>query len=133
MKGKLNPKLGSVILLGIFLCVIFAGVVEAAEVKERNNVEVAYTETEIIESTYTDKWRNRIFRIENGANEITATVWGSNDEETWEYWDSTTIDAYDNDNMVMGRNHWWYIKLTGHTNEDPLISIVDASLAYHEP
>lgn len=131
MKRKFKLKIGSIILFGIFFCAIFAGIVEAMTVKEVEDVTVYDIETEIIDSTYTDKWRNRIFKIENGENEITATVWGSNDDENWEYWDSITVDEDDTDTLVMGRNHYWYVKLTGKTYQEPLMSIVDASLAYH--
>ncbi|UCE36396.1 MAG: hypothetical protein JSW00_12840 [Thermoplasmata archaeon] len=134
MFRKMGLRMGSIFFAGIFLCVIIAGVVEAAEVKERNDVEVASSETEIIEGTYTHKWHNRIFRINNGEHQIIATVWGSNDEQTWEYFDSSTIDPGKSDTMVMGLNHFWYVKLTGRTTDvHATPSIVDASLTYHIP
>ncbi len=114
------------------MCVSVAGVVEGAEVLERNDVSVNSSETEIIESTYTDRYHNRIFHIDNRDNEIIVTVWGSNDEQSWEYWDGSTIDPMRSDVLVLGFNHYWYVKLTGRTT-DGTTSIVDASLTYHIP
>jgi hypothetical protein len=108
--------------------------ISPAEVKERNDVMVISSETEIIESTLTDKWHNRLFQIYNGQYEIKYTIWGSNDNENWEFWDSGTLDPYQNTVHVMGINHFWYIKLTGKTIATHIIpSIVDASLTYHIP
>jgi hypothetical protein len=133
MAGKTKLRVISIIFMGIFLCAMFGGVVEGAEVKERNDVTVTSTETEIIESTYTDKWRNRIFQIRNGENEIITTLWGSNDDENWEYWDSVTIGPNENENIVLGTNHFWYVKLTGITTQPTEVSVVDATLNYHIP
>jgi hypothetical protein len=113
--------------------VVFAGVVEGAVMKEVFDVSVESSETEIIESTYTDKWRNRVFRIDNGGQEITVTAWGSNDNENWEYWDSITIDSDKSDKIILGINHWWYAKITGKTTQPASTSIVDAQLTYHIP
>jgi hypothetical protein len=133
MTRKMRSKLLPIIFAGILFCVIFAGVVEGAETKERNDVTVTSSETELIESTYTDKWHNRLFHVENGGNEIIATIWGSNDDETWEYWDSVTIGNNENENMVLGPNHYWYVKLTGRTTGSSSASIVDATLHFHIP
>lgn len=134
MYRKTKLRIVSIFFAWIFVCVIFVGAVEAQAVKEALDVEVSNSETEIIDSTYTDKWRNRRFRIENGENEIIVTAWGSNDEQNWEYWDSHIIDPDKTDTMVLGTNHWWYVKLTGKTTSSTYaISIVDASLTYHIP
>lgn len=102
--------------------------------KERNDVEVYSSETEIIESTLTDKWHNRKFHIDNGQHEIIYTIWGSNDDENWEFWETGTLDQYQSTVHVMGTNHYWYIKLTGRTTSlTDELSIVDASLTYHLP
>jgi hypothetical protein len=134
MYRKTKLRMVSIFFVWIFVCVIFVGAVEAQAVKEALDVEVDNTETEIIDSTYTDKWHNRRFRIENGENEIIVTAWGSNDEQNWEYWDSHIIDPDKTDIMVLGVNHWWYVKLTGRTTGSTYaISILDASLTYHIP
>ena len=134
MSRKKRLRIVPIFFVWIFVCVIFVGAVEAQVTKESLDVVVGNSETEIIDSTYTDKWRNRRFRIENGENEIIATVWGSNDEVNWEFWESETIDPGKTDTMVLGSNHWWYVKLTGRTIGSPdTTSIVDASLTYHIP
>ncbi|UCE75316.1 MAG: hypothetical protein JSV56_06345 [Methanomassiliicoccales archaeon] len=134
MSRKAKLGIVSIFFTWIFVCMVFVGVVEAQAVKERLDVEVASSETEIIESTYTDRYRNRRFRIENGENEIIATVWGSNGDENWEYWTSETIAPEKTDSIVLGVNHFWYVKLTGRTTGLPTeTSIVDASLIYHLP
>ena len=134
MSRKTKLGMVSIFFVWIFVCVIFVGAVEAQAVKESLDVEVGNSETEIIDSTYTDKYRNRKFRIENGENVIIATAWGSNDQVTWEFWKSDTIDPYKTDTMVLGLNHYWYVKLTGRTTGDPdSTSIVDAFLTYHIP
>ncbi len=131
MSRKTRLRTTSIIFLWILVCAVFVGVAEGQATRESLNIAVDENETEIIGSTLTDRYRNRRIRIENGENEIIATVWGSNDELTWEYWDSTTIDPWKTDSMVMGTNHYWYIKLTGRTT-GPQTSIVDAYLYYHE-
>ena len=133
MEKKTRLRMVSIFFALILSSAVFAGIVEGAQVKERLDVSVNSSETEIIESTFTDKWRNRLFHIENGENEIIATIWGSNDNENWDYWDSTTIGSDDNDNMILGRNHYWYVKLTGRTTSVIGVSIVDATLNYHDP
>ncbi|UCG68010.1 MAG: hypothetical protein JSV09_09215 [Thermoplasmata archaeon] len=134
MFRKSKKMIVTIFLVWIFICVIFIGAVEAQVVKESLDVEVGNSETEIIGSTYTDKWRNRRFRIENGENEIIATAWGSNDEKTWEFWKSETIDPGKTETMVLGTNHWWYVKLTGRiTDPSGIVSIVDSSLTYYIP
>lgn len=134
MYNKIGLRAGSLIFVGIILCTLIGGAVEAAEVKERNDVDVDSNETEIIDSTYTDKWRNRKFHIENGQYGIIYTIWGSNDDGNWEYWDSGTLDPYQSTVHVMGTNHFWYIKLTGRTTaQSETSSEVDASLTYHIP
>ncbi len=129
MFRKTRLRTISIIFLWILVCAVFVGAVEGAVIKQSENVVVNNTETEIIESTLTDRYRNRKFRIANGENEIIATVWGSNDDLTWEYWDSVIIDPEKSESMVMGINHFWYIKLTGRTT-GPQTSIVDACLYY---
>lgn len=134
MFRKTKLRMVSIFFAWIFVCAIFVGVVEGATSIERNDVVVSSSETEIIESTYTDKWHNRIFHIDNGEYEIIATIWGSNDNQNWVYWDSATIDPEKSEPMVLGMNHWWYVKLTGRTTGDPdTTSTVDASLTYHIP
>ena len=130
-KGRL--RIAAILFTGIFFCAVFSGVVEGAKVKVQD-VEVTSSETEIIPPTYTDKWHNRIFNIDNGEHEIIYTIWGCNDNENWEYWDSGTIAPNQGAVHVMGKNHWWYVKLTGRTVEiQTTPSIVDASLFYHIP
>jgi hypothetical protein len=134
MFQKLVLRMGSLIFVGIILCALFSEVVEAAEVNEQNDVEVYSRETEIIGSTLTDKWHNRKFHIDNGQLEIIYTIWGSNDDENWVFWDTGSIEPYQSTVHVMGINHYWYIKLTGRTTEQHVTpSIVDASLTYHLP
>lgn len=134
MSQKNRLKMISLIIAGIFLCVVFAGVVEGAEVIERNDVRVGYTETEIIEPTYTDKNYNRIFDIDNGEYEIMYSIWGSNDNHNWEFWESGTIPPNGGTIHVLGKDHFWYVKLTGRTTGLPTqTSMVDASLHYHIP
>ena len=111
----------------------FTGVAEAWTVKERFDVVVGDSETEIIEPTLTNKKFNRKFFIENGENEIIVTVWGSNDEQTWELWRSEPIDPEETDTMILGPNHFWHVKLTGRTTAGAQTSIVDAALYYREP
>lgn len=130
-KGRL--RIAAIIFAGIFLCAIFSGVVEGAKVTVEH-VEVTSSDTEIIPPTYTDKWHNRIFHIENGEHQIIVTVWGSNDNQDWEYWDSEVINPEKTENIVMGVNHYWHVKLTGKTVEDQSTpSMVDASLTYQIP
>ncbi len=134
MFQKTGLRMVSLIFAGIILSALFGGAAEAADFIEQNDVEVYSSETEIIESTFTDKWHNRIFRLDNGQHEIIYTIWGSNDEENWEYWDTGTLEPYQSIVHVMGTNHYWYIKLTGRTTGQLATpSIVDASLTYHIP
>lgn len=132
MIRKTKLKFVSIFFAAIFFCAVFAGTVEGARVEVRD-IEVDSSETELIGSTYTDKWHNRLFHIENGNSEIMATVWGSNDNENWEYWNSAIIGPYENENVVMGINHFWYVKLTAMTTSSTGTSSVDASLNYHIP
>jgi hypothetical protein len=132
MSRKTRIRTTSIFFIWILVCAVFVGVAEGQAVRESLNVAVGENETEIIGSTLTDRYRNRRFRIENGETEIIATVWGSNDDQTWEYWDSITIGPGKTGSMVMGTNHFWYIKLTGKTIS-PQTSMVDAYLYYHNP
>jgi hypothetical protein len=71
--------------------------------------------------------------VYNGQYEISVTVYGSNDLETWEVMTTETISIYDSKIIVLGKNHWWYVKLTGAITGGSGSSIVDAYLYYKEP
>ena len=126
-------KLGivSVLLAWMLVSLAYGGVADEWLIKERLDVTVTSTETEIMESTLTDKKYNRKFSIDNGDNEIVVTVWGSNDEETWEEMKIDTIPAETNEWLILGSNHYWYIQLTGHTTGEPgQTSVVGVFLYY---
>ena len=101
--------------------------------KSRLNVEVRDTETEIIESTKTVTSEERIFGVGNKDKEMIATVWGSNDEENWEQVESKTVGPGSYENIIMGNNHWFHVKLTGRTSITGEVSIVDGYLTYTIP
>jgi hypothetical protein len=131
MSRKARIRTTSIFFIWILVCTVLLGAVEGAVIKESKNVEVDSYETVIIDCTYTHKYRNRVFHIDNGENEIIATAWGSNDEKTWEVMETTTISPEQSDTLVMGKNHYWYVKLTGKTTGFEN-SVVDACLYYHE-
>ena len=134
MFRKAKLKIASIFLVWIFVCLVFGAVAEEWAVKESLNVTVGDSETEIMESTLTDKKFNRKFDIYNGENEIIATAWGSNDQVTWEAMCTITLSPYENNWLILGHNHWWYVKLTGRTTNPPnTICIVDAYLYYRVP
>jgi hypothetical protein len=101
--------------------------------KSRIGVEVKDTETEIIESTHTSKETDRKFGVGNGEKEITATAWGSDDNQNWEIEESKTIPPYGYKTLVVGNNHLPYVKLSGKTTNVGDTCIVDAYLNYNEP
>ena len=132
MKRKTRLSMASIFLIWILVCMAFTGAAEAWATKERLNVVVGGSETEIIGSTLTDKQYNRKFYIDNGENEIIATAWGSNDQQTWEVMETKTFSPRESGWLILGWNHWWHVKLTGRTNSGTLTSIVDATLYYRE-
>lgn len=133
MLRKTKLGMASIFLIGILVALAFAGAAEEWTIKESLDVTVYVTETEIIDSTLTNKKYNRKFEISNGEYEIFVTAWGSNDEVTWEVMDTKTISAENTDWLILGQNHFWYIKLTGKTTGSPdLQSTVDADLFYRE-
>lgn len=101
--------------------------------KSRLNVEVRDAETEIIESTMTDKSKERKFSVGNGDDEIIATSWGSDDNQNWEEVESVPIAPSGYVTMILGPSHWWHVKLTSKTTASGVISIVDGYLTYTEP
>jgi hypothetical protein len=101
--------------------------------KSRLNVEVKDSETEVIESTYTSTSEERNFGVGNGEKEIIATVWGSDDNQTWDEEDSKTIAPSNYDTLTAGTSHYPYVKLTCRTTTSGEISIVDGYLTYPEP
>jgi len=128
-----NAKLGivSIFLVWMLVSLAFGGAAEEWMIKESLDVTVYSTETEIMDSTLTDKKYNRKFEIHNGESEIIVTAWGSNDEVNWEVMDTKTIGTQNVEWLILGKNHFWYIKLTGKTIgfPDPT-SNVDAYLFY---
>ena len=134
MIRKIKLGIVSIFLIWMLVSLAFGGAAEEWTIKESLNVTVYNTETEIMDSTLTDKKYNRRFDIHNGANEITVTGWGSNDEVDWEVMGTKTISAETTEWLILGHNHYWYVKLTGKTigSQDPL-STVDAFLYYREP
>jgi hypothetical protein len=105
----------SIFLVWMLVSLAFGGAAEDWAVKESLDVTVTSTETEIMDSTLTDKKYNRKFEIHNGENEMEATAWGSNDEVNWEVMDTKTISAETTEWLILGHNHYWYVKLTGKT------------------
>lgn len=133
MLRKTKLGMASIFLVWILVALAFAGAAEEWTIKESLDVTVYNTETEIIDSTLTDKKYNRKFQIDNGENEIVVTAWGTNDGVTWEVMGTKTISAYNTEWLILGQNHYWYVKLTGRTTETTyLISIVDAELYYRD-
>lgn len=131
MLRKIKLGIVSIFLIWMLVSLAFGGAAEEWAITESLDVTVYNTETEIIDSTLTDKKYNRKFQIDNGENEIVATAWGSNDGVTWEVMDTNTISAGTTEWLILGKNHWWYVKLTGRTAGSPEeISIVDARLYY---
>ena len=131
-----TTKLGiaSIFLIWILVTLAFAGVAEDWAIKESLDVTVYNTETEIIDSTLTDKKYNRKFLIDNKENEIVVTAWGSNDEVDWEVMATKTISTVTPEWLILGKNHYWYVKLTGRTTGIPeTTSTVDAYLYYRIP
>ncbi len=98
--------------------------------KTHLGVEVGETETEIIGSTETSTNEDRIFSVGNGEKEIIATAWGCDDNQNWEKERSETIPPGGYKILVVGINHYPYVKLTGRTTTPNEISIVDAYLNY---
>ena len=102
-------------------------------VKSNLNVNVGDTETELIGSTATATMEDRIFSIGNGLKEISATAWGSNDGASWEEIETKTISARGYDTIIIMRNHYINIKLTGKTTNQGDTSIVDSYFSYTPP
>jgi hypothetical protein len=88
------------------------------------NVEVGDQDTVIIDSTET---------ATNGENEIIAKVWGSNDNQNWEEVDNKPIPPQGYENIIMGHNHFFYVKLTGKTSSVGKTSVVDGYFTYTQP
>jgi hypothetical protein len=97
------------------------------------NVEVGDQDTVIIDSTETATNEDRIFGIGNGENEIIAKVWGSNDNQNWEEVDNKPIPPQGYENIIMGHNHFFYVKLTGKTSSVGKTSVVDGYFTYTQP
>jgi hypothetical protein len=96
----------------------------------RENVVVQDVETDIIEPQETDKMKDRIFSVSNGAQEIEIKAHGSNDGgATWEERGSKIIPAGSNDTLVVGIDVF-VVKLTGKTTAPGPNSTVDASLVW---
>jgi len=102
-------------------------------VKSRLDISVGDTETEIMESTTTITSEERRFSIGNKGEEIIATVWGSDDNQNWEVADSKTIPPNNYEILIVGPNHYPFVKLTGRTTVPNVESIVDCYLTYTEP
>ena len=102
-------------------------------IKSRLNVEVGDTETEIIESTETDKSEDRTFGVGNGDKEIIATAWGSDDGENWQVEESKNVAPSSYKVLIVGNNHFPFVKLTGRTTSATETSVVDGYLTYSEP
>ena len=122
----------SIFFVWILVCTAFTGVAEEWSIKQVFDVEVGYTETEIMDPTLTNKKYNRKFFIENGENEVITTAWGSNDLETWEVMGTKSFAAQESGWLILGFNHYWHVKLTGKTVSVAPNSIVDATLYYRE-
>ncbi len=99
----------------------------------RLKVEVKFTETEIIESTATLTHDDRVFGVGNGEKEIIATAWGSKDNNEWEKIESKTVAPMGYENIILGSNHYLYVKLTARTTGSGETSIVDGYLTYTIP
>jgi hypothetical protein len=94
------------------------------------NVEVGDTETDLIESTETSTNEDRAFGVGNGAKEIIATIWGSDNNEDWNEEDVRPMPPNIYDTLILGAHHYPYVKLTARTTSSGETSIVDAYLTY---
>lgn len=101
--------------------------------KSALDVEVRDTEIEIIESTPTSTNEDRIFGVGNGENEIIATAWGSDDNQNWNEEVKKIISPRGYEILIVGINHYPFVKLTGRTTTPDKTSIVDAYLTYSPP
>lgn len=134
MLHRIKLGIASVLLVWMLVSLAFGGMAEDWVIKESLDVTVTSTETEIMESTLTDKKYNRKFYVENGDNEIVITAWGSNDEADWEFMATKIISTKTPEWLILGQNHYWYVKLTGKTTGQPgETSVVDAYLYYRIP
>lgn len=102
-------------------------------IKSYLNVNVSDMETELISSTETNTLQERIFSIGNGDKEISVTAWGSNPGTDWEEIKTNTIGAQGYERIVIMKNHYINIKLTGKTTNPGDISEVDAYFNYTPP
>jgi hypothetical protein len=98
--------------------------------KSRDNVEVGYAETEVIESTATDTHQLRKFDVTNGDKEIMAIVYRSDDNVNWIPREQKNISANSTDIIELDINHNVYIKLMSKTISIGDTSIVDATFTY---
>jgi hypothetical protein len=94
------------------------------------NVEVVFSDNEVIGSTATDSDQERKFQITNGDKEIIATVMGSEDNMVWSARESKNISADSSDEIDVEINHHIYIKLMVKTTSISDVSIVDAIFTY---
>lgn len=101
--------------------------------KTNLNVEIGDQDTVIIDSTETTTNEDRIFGVGNGENVIIAKVWGSNDNRNWEEVDNKTVPPNGYENIIMGNNHFFYVKLTGKTTSVGKTSVVDGYFTYTPP
>ena len=79
------------------------------------------------------KEEDRRFGVGNGDNEINATAWGSDDNQNWTEEESKTIAPNNYETLIVGLNHYPYVKLTGRTTSSGQTSTVDGYLTYSEP
>jgi hypothetical protein len=98
--------------------------------KTTENIEVGFSETELIESTATDSQQQRVFQITNGAKEIIATVHGSEDNVIWSSRESKNISPNTMDQITLEINHDQYIKLVARTTKFGDSSIVDTTFTF---
>ena len=89
------------------------------------NIEVVFSDTEVIGSTATDSDQERKFQITNGDKEIIAIVMGSEDNVLWSARESKNISANSSDEIDVEINHHIYIKLIAKTTD-----LVDESIVY---
>jgi hypothetical protein len=99
-------------------------------IKSNMNVEVGDTETELIGSTATDSHEARTFSIGNKEKEVEVKAWGSPDNMAWQEITSKTIAPEGYDTIILGVNHWWYVKLTGKTTNPGDTTHVDVYFTY---
>jgi hypothetical protein len=100
--------------------------------KSVTDVEVSDTETEIIESTETNKNDNRTFTVQNGEKQIVVTAWGLDDNQIWQIEDTQVIAPRESNVLIVGPSHAPRVKLTGRTVTQSDISIVDATLIWSD-